>query len=260
MSEFNTVSYAVEGHVATICLNRPDTLNAFNREMRSELLVALRRVAHDPSLRVLVLGGAGRAFSAGADLGGVALPGQTVEEQLLDEYAPLLREVGDMPQTVIAAVPGIMAGIGAAFVMHSDLAVMADNGRMIMAFSNIGLVPDGGATWNLLRHLGYQRAYELIVEGGQLDATRCLELGLVNRLAPADEVLSQAQEWGKALAARPPIALRHTKQLLRNAATQSYQQAVAAEAKAQIACLGSEDSQEAIQAFKEKRKPVFKGR
>ena len=260
MSEFKTVTLEIDHQVATICLNRPDNLNSFNREMRLELLTAIRRVAHDSEIRVLVLGGVGRAFSAGADLGGVALPGQTVEEQLQEEYGPILHHIGDMEQTVIAAIPGVMAGIGAAFAMHSDLAVMADNGRMVMAFSNVGLVPDGGASWNLLRYLGYQRAYALIAEGGQLGAEDCLAAGIVNRLVPADEVLATAQAWGKSLAARPPIALRSAKRLLRNAAHQSYQEVFAAEAKAQLACLASEDSQEAIAAFHEKRKPVFKGR
>ncbi|AKH70375.1 enoyl-CoA hydratase/carnithine racemase [Spongiibacter sp. IMCC21906] len=260
MSEYNTVTLEVNEQVATICLNRPENLNSFNREMRLELLAAVRSVAHDSAIRVLVLSGVGKAFSAGADLAAVVEPDQTVEEQLLEEYGPILRQIGDMDQTVIAAIPGVMAGIGAAFAMQCDLSVMADTGRMVMAFSNVGLVPDGGASWNLLRYLGYQRAFELIAEGGQLKAADCLAAGLVNRLVPAEEVLTSAQDWAKALAARPPIALRSAKKLLRAAATETYQQTLAAEANAQLACLASEDSQEAIVAFKEKRQPVFKGK
>ena len=260
MNDKPTVDLAIDGHVATLCLNRPDSLNAFNRQMRVELLTCFTQVAAMPAIRVVVLGSKGRGFSSGADLSEAPLDGQSVERQLLDEYGPVLRMIETMDQTVIAAIPGVMAGIGAAIAMHCDLSVMAKNASMVMAFSNVGLVPDGGASWNLLRRLGYQRAYQLIAEGGKLDAASCLELGLVTKLAEADKVLVSAQAWAAALAQRAPIALRETKVLLRNAATQSFNDTMAAEAKAQNQCLASEDAAEAIAAFMEKRSPVFCGR
>ncbi|NKI16137.1 enoyl-CoA hydratase/isomerase family protein [Spongiibacter sp. KMU-166] len=260
MSDFNTIDVSVDGGVATVCLNRPSSLNAFNSELRKELLAGLRSVAAQPEVRVIVLGARGRGFSSGADLAEAPKEGQTVERLLLDEYVPILSLIESLEQPVIAAVPGVMAGVGAAFALHCDLSVMADDAKMVMAFSNVGLVPDGGATWNLLRNLGYQRAFKLIAEGGSLDAQSCLDCGLVTMLAPADEVLSTAQAWAKQLAERAPIALREAKTLLRNAATQSYATTAAAEAKAQLVCVASEDSQEAIQAFMEKRPAVFKGK
>lgn len=260
MSKFETVDLGIDGNVATVCLNRPSSLNAFNRQLREELLEALRTAAAQPDVRVIVLGARGRGFSSGADLAESPKEGQTVERQLLDEYAPILTLIESLDQPVIAAVPGVVAGVGAAFAMHCDLSVMADDARMVMAFSNVGLVPDGGATWNLLRGLGHQRAFKLIAEGGSLDAQTCLDVGLVTKLAPADEVLARAQEWAAQLSQRAPIALREAKSLLRNAATESYATTVAAEARAQKICLASEDSQEAIQAFMEKRPAVFKGR
>jgi 2-(1,2-epoxy-1,2-dihydrophenyl)acetyl-CoA isomerase len=260
MSLNSTVEMTINGHVATICLNRPESLNAFTREMRAALLASFIQVSAMPDIRVVVLGANGRGFSSGADLSQMPLEGQSVERQLLDEYGPILRLIETMDQTVIAAIPGVMAGIGAAFAMHCDLSVMASNASMVMAFTNVGLVPDGGASLNLLRNLGYQRAYQLIAEGGRLDAQSCLELGLVTKLAEADEVLATAQDWAGALAQRAPIALRETKKLLRNIATLSFSDAMAAEAKAQNLCIASEDSAEAISAFMAKRSPIFQGR
>ncbi len=260
MNVNSTVEMTINGHVATICLNRPNSLNAFNREMRAELLACFTQVSAMPQIRVVVLGGNGRGFSSGADLSQGPLDGQSVERQLLDEYGPILRLIETMDQTVIAAIPGVMAGIGAAFAMHCDLAVMANDASMVMAFTNVALVPDGGATWNLLQRLGYQRAFQLIAEGGRLDAASCLELGLVTKLADAGEVLVTAQAWAEALAQRAPIALREAKTLLRNAGTQSFSETMAAEAKAQNQCFASEDAAEAISAFMAKRSPIFNGR
>ncbi|WP_372865497.1 enoyl-CoA hydratase/isomerase family protein [Spongiibacter sp.] len=260
MTERATVLLSRDGHVATVRLNRPDALNAFTRQMRSDLLAALREANQMSGVRVIVIGAEGRGFCSGADLTEGPGPGQTVERQLLDEYLPIFNLIASMEQTVIAAVPGVMAGIGAALAMHCDLSVMASSGTMVMAFTNVGLVPDGGASWNLLRGMGYQRAFAFIAEGGKLNAEQCLQLGLVNKLADADQVLAEAQGWAAALAERAPIALRETKALLRGAAAQTFQQTFMAEASAQNTCLGSDDAAEAIGAFFEKRKPVFSGK
>lgn len=260
MQEFETVLLSSEQQVATICLNRPESLNAFTRQMRRDLHQALLAVSKMPDIRVVVIGAQGRGFSSGADLTEGPEAGQSVERQLLDEYLPIFTQIATMEQTVIAAVPGVAAGIGAALCMHCDLSVMADDAKMVMAFTNVALVPDGGASWNLLRGMGYQRAYAFIAEGGRLPAEECLALGLVNKLAPANEVLTTAQSWAAELAQRAPVALRQVKALLRNAASQSFVETFQAEAKAQNACLASADAAEAISAFMEKRPPVFTGK
>lgn len=259
MTSYQTLEYSKTGAVALIRLNRPESLNSFNREMRTELLGVLQDANADTDIRAVVLGANGRGFSSGADLAEGFLPGQTVEEQIIDEYGPILSLLGAMDKTVIAASPGIMAGVGAAIAMRCDLVVMADSASLIMAFSNVGLVPDGGASWLLLRHLGYQRCYELMAEGGRLDANVCLAAGIVNKVVPADQVMTTAQTWAEALALRAPVALREMKKILRQVATTSYDEAVAIEAKAQKVCVDTADAKEAMQAFFEKRPPVFRG-
>ncbi len=256
---YEAITLSVEGHVATILLNRPSTLNAFTVSMRQELLEAFSRVDADDTVRVVVFGSTGKAFSSGADLTeGLGIQ-DNVEDQIMLEYAPILEKMAALHKPIIAAVPGVMAGIGAAFAMNSDLVVMADTGSMLMAFTNIALVPDGGASWMLLRHLGYQRAFQLIVEGGRMSAHDCLEAGIANKLVPAGQLMDEVQKWAQELAQRAPVALRETKQLLRNAAVMSYAETVALEAKTQNVCMGTQDAAEAVQAFLEKRPATFKG-
>ncbi len=183
MSDFETVRYAVDQGVALITLNRPAVMNAFNGQMRRELLAAVRRAIDDAGARVVVLTGEGRGFSAGADLADGVPP--LVQQQIDEEYKPVLMAISEAPKPFISAVNGAAAGIGSSFAMACDLTVMADNAYIYQAFMAIALVPDGGATWHLVRQLGRKRAFEVIVEGERMSAARCLELGLANRVVPA---------------------------------------------------------------------------
>ncbi|MBB3047242.1 2-(1,2-epoxy-1,2-dihydrophenyl)acetyl-CoA isomerase [Litorivivens lipolytica] len=259
MSDYQTISYSVDGHVANILLNRPESLNAFNVQMRKELLSAFTEAGENEAVRVVLFGSTGKAFSSGADLMDGLGEQKTVEDQIMKEYFPVLDLMANLNKPIIAAVPGVMAGIGAAFAMNSDLIMMADTGSMLLAFTNIALVPDGGASWQLLRHLGYQRAFQLIAEGGRMSAHECLEAGIANKLVPADELMSEARKWAEELAQRAPVALREVKQLLRKATTLSYAETVALEAKTQNVCLATQDAAEAVKAFVEKRPAVFRG-
>ena len=148
--------YELRGPVALITLNRPEALNAFDGALRVQLAAALQRAASDAQVRSVVLTGAGRAFSAGADL---KADGDEVSRQLNDEYGLGIRAIMEMPKPVIAAVEGLVAGIGCAFVLASDLVVMAEDGYFTLPFHNIGLVPDGGINWLLERQVGARRAF-----------------------------------------------------------------------------------------------------
>jgi 2-(1,2-epoxy-1,2-dihydrophenyl)acetyl-CoA isomerase len=254
------VSYHTEDAIARIALNRPEALNSFDASLRAELTRSLHRAAADASVRVVVLTGAGRAFSAGADLKAGMQDGADTRRQLVEEYAPAINAIAEMPKPVIAAVEGFVAGIGCAHVLASDLVVMAEDAFFMLPFTNIALVPDGGLTWLLERRIGHQLAFELAADAGRIPAGRCRELGLVNRVVPKGGAVDAAMEWARRLALRPPLALAHTKRLLRECPGSSLAQAQEREAIAQSACIDSADFREGVDAFFAKRAPKFTGR
>jgi len=247
------------GTVAVITLNKPEVRNALGTENSAALHASLVEVAGDRDTRVVVLTGGGGAFSTGADLREGFPPGQRIEDVINTRYTPSLQLIAGIDKPVIAAVAGPAAGIGMSFALTCDLIVMAEDGFMLAPFSTIGLVPDGGATWFLARRLGYHRAYQLCVEAERIPATRCLEFGLVNRVVPCAALLDETLVWAQQLALRAPLSLTATKQAMRQAMHLSLGEAMAFEARLQTACARSEDADEGVRAFMEKRKPDFKG-
>ena len=246
------------GPVATITLNRPETRNAFNRALRKRVLAALQELEAVSDLRVIIVTGAERGFSAGADLK-AGVQGD-VRTQLLDEYAPILLALRHTDRVVLAAVNGAAAGIGVALVTAADLAIMADDASMQLAFSRIALVPDGGLTWELVRALGYKRAFRLMVEGGRLDAKQCLDFGLVNEVVPAAHLMSAAHDWAKRLCKLSPLCNGLTKRALHHAQHSHLEAAIAYEADLQQVAARSADCREGIDAFINKRPAEFPGR
>ncbi len=256
----DTVQYEQRDAVAVISLNRPDALNGFNTEMRAALLEALEKAAADDAVRTVVLAAEGRCFSAGADLKAGFDDEGGVEAQLQDEYRPSLEAIADMPKPVIAAVNGFAAGIGLSYALQADLLVMAEDSFLLSPFTTISLVPDGGANWMLVRHLGYRRAYQLSVESERIPATRCVELGLANRTVPADSLRDEAVAWAGDLAGRAPLSLAATKKAMRFAMDHDWSASYDLEAALQADLLASDDAREGVAAFFEKRAPEFKGR
>jgi 2-(1,2-epoxy-1,2-dihydrophenyl)acetyl-CoA isomerase len=262
MSKYETVLVERHGTVAVVSLNRPDKLNSFNGPLRRDLLLAVREVNDDDSVRVVVLTGAGRAFSAGADLADMPEDKTNfrVEDQLNGEYKPALMEIHEATKPWISAINGACAGIGSALGMVCDLTVMADDAYIYQAFAGISLVPDGGATWHLVRTLGRKRAYEVIVTGEKIRADKCLQWGLCNRVVPADKLLEETLAWAREIAARAPLSLRYAKQAVNAAIEDSVSETISAEAKLQHICITSADAQEGVIAFMQKRAPVWQGR
>lgn len=244
------------GPVAIISLRRPGAMNTFDTRLRADLLAALDGVADDDAISVVVLTGEGRCFSAGADLNDISAE-TDLEQQLQQEYRPILERIADMRQPVIAAVNGSAAGIGLSCVLACDLVVMADNAFLLSPFTTIGLVPDGGLSWFLVRQLGYRRAFQLSVESERIAATRCVELGLANKAVPADSLMTETLQWAKALSERAPLSVSATKKTMRFAARSDWNNTFDLEATAQRTLHASADHREGVAAFFEKRKPRF---
>ena len=252
------VKYEQQDAVAVITLFRPDAMNSFNTELRAALAFALEKAHEDDSVRVVVLTGEGRTFSAGADL--KAGIDKDVREILQVEYRPVQEAIANIPKPVIAAIPGSAAGIGLSIALNCDLLIMADNAFMLSPFTTISLVPDGGMNWMLVQQIGYRRAFQLSIESERVAADRCVELGLANRAVPADELQSAALEWAQALAQRAPLSLAATKKVMRFAANNDWGSSYDLEAQLQGELLASDDNKEGIQAFFEKRAPKFTGK
>lgn len=256
------VAYETDGHVAIITLNRPEAMNAMNKAVRDALGDAQAKAEHDDNIRVVVLTGSGRAFSSGTDLkefiGGQSDYGKF--DNSIRDYKPLVDGVAKSKKIYIAAINGFAGGVALGLALGSDLAVMADDATIFSPFIGIGLVPDGGASWFYLRHLGYKRAFAAMAEGTRLDAQTCLDMGMVNKVVPAADLRDEAMAWAQSLAEKAPLALQSLKIIMRDAATSSQEQTARVESEHQMMMANSEDSQEGIMAFVQKRKPEFKGR
>jgi 2-(1,2-epoxy-1,2-dihydrophenyl)acetyl-CoA isomerase len=252
------VTYSVEGAVALVALNRPDSLNAINAQLRCDLLGAFAAAEADDAVRVVVLAGEGRAFCAGADLASISAD-DDVTAMLMEGYKPSLDAIAASAKPYVAAIHGACAGIGAAYALNCDLAVMEETSYMYQAFAAIGLIPDGGNHWHLVRALGYKRAYAAIVGAQKLPAVDCAAAGMVNRVVPAGEARAEAMAWAAELALGAPRTLRHAKTVLRAAQTGTFDDVYQMEAALQADCTASQDAANAIAAFFAKRKPVFTG-
>lgn len=259
MSDAPTHRVERAGAVATVTLDRPDALNAQTRASRRALAKELRALSADAGVRCVVLTGAGRAFCAGQDLREESAL-DDVDQTIRETYVPVVEALVGMPKPVIAAINGAAAGAGLSFALACDLRLMSEEAVLMMAFSNIGLVPDSGGSWFLARIVGYARAFELAASGRRVAADEALALGLVQRVLPAGEVLPAAKELAAGLAARPTLALGWTKRLLRAAEGGELGETMELEAQLQAAAVRTHDHAEGVAAFLEKRAARFDGR
>ena len=260
----DTVLVSASEGVATITLNRPDALNSFTVELKEALLEAFLQVAADPAARAVVLTGAGRGFCAGQDLREHAdllaaddpSPLNTVERH----FNPLALTLATMPKPVIAAVNGIAAGAGASLTFAADFRIAADGAKFLLAFANVGLGLDTGASWTLPRLIGQARATALALLAEPVSASAALEMGLVNAVVPAEELQGAVHELAARLAAGPTAAYAAIKESFAFAATHPLAAALAKEGELQNALGRSPDHRNATAAFVRKEQPVFQGR
>nr|WSZ16469.1 enoyl-CoA hydratase-related protein [Streptomyces canus] len=258
------VRHIVDGQVSYITLNRPEVLNALTPGQRDLVVELLDRASADPDVRAVVLTGTGRGFCAGADLRGASGAGERVAGDVARTLRlgaqSLIAAVLDCEKPVIAAVNGTAAGLGAHLAFACDLVLAAESAKFVEVFVRRGLVPDGGGAYLLPRLIGPRRAKELMFFGEALTAREAERLGLVNRVLEDEELTKTAREWAERLAAGPTRALALTKQLVNASLDTDRATAFAAEAAAQEINMTTQDAQEGVASFVERRSPEYRGR
>lgn len=250
--------------IATLVMNRPDRLNALNNELASALNDTLGRLAEDQSVNVVVITGAGRAFCAGGDLGALGKGRQTGATH---ELEPLLRagmqmvlKMRTMPQPVIAAVNGAAAGAGMNIALAADIRIAAEEATFGQNFAKVGLFPDYGGTFFLPQLVGPSKAAELFYTGDMIDAKTARALGLVNQVVPATQLEAAVKTLAQKIAQGPSLPIRAAKKALFASEEKELSRALDNEVREQIRCYLSDDCDEGIRAFFEKRPPKFQGK
>ncbi|MFD4942849.1 enoyl-CoA hydratase/isomerase family protein [Streptomyces sp. NPDC058239] len=257
------VLHATDNGVSWITLNRPEAMNAVTWDQRERVIALLTEASADPAVRAVVLTATGRGFCAGADLRGAPATGDRVPGDVARTIRlgaqRLIAAVLDCEKPVIAAVNGTAAGIGAHLAFACDLVLAADSAKFIEVFVRRGLVPDGGGAYLLPRLIGPQRAKELMFFGDSLPAREAERLGLVNRVLPDEELTATARAWAQRLADGPTRAIALTKQLVNASLDSDRATAYAAEAMAQEINMTTQDANEGVASFVERRTPKYRG-
>lgn len=257
---YETILTERHSDVLVITLNRPERLNAAPPAMFDEIRAAL---ADPGGTRAVLVSGAGRAFCSGADLAGGSLtsadPAQATFEALSNSYNPTMIAIAELPVPIVAAVRGPAAGIGCSLALACDFVVASDTAYFLEAFANIGLVPDGGASWMLPRLIGKARAMEMALLGERVPAEKALEWGLIHKLVADDALDAEAFALAERLAAGPTGALALSRCAINAALDSDYPTALAREAADQREAMRGPDAAEGARAFLEKRKPTFLG-
>jgi 2-(1,2-epoxy-1,2-dihydrophenyl)acetyl-CoA isomerase len=263
--ELETVNTRFGEGAVTIELNRPEALNAWNAQLGADLLAALRKAGGDEAVRAIVITGAGRGFSSGADLrdisGGDTTPDgrPDIYKTLTERYHPIMQTIRAVPKPVLASVNGPAVGIGCSLALCCDLIVAAESAYFLLAFVNIGLVPDGGSSLFLPTRVGMARATELSMLGERLGAAQALDWGLINRVVPDGELHEQTRALAARLAAGPTRSYAGAKRQLNNWLYARIDEQLELEASIQQEMSGSADVIEGAMAFAERRPPRFSG-
>jgi len=265
MPDENTLLVENKDAVRIITLNRPDKLNAFNDEITFKLQDALKEAEKDAGTRAIIITGAGRGFCAGQDLASRSInfeAGQRVSlgDSIRRRYNPVIIRIRRMEKPIIAAVNGVAAGAGASLALACDFRIAADTVSFIQSFTKVGLIPDSGSTFFLPRLIGFTKAMELIFTADKLPAKEALELGLVNKVVPQDQLMTETLEFAERLARGPTKAFGLTKRAVNRAIFPDLEELLDYEASLQEIAGRSDDFEEGVKAFIEKRQPVYSGK
>lgn len=258
---FDFLDYSVERGVARIAFNRPDVYNALNDEITYEMQAAFKQIAKDELVRVVVLTGEGKAFCAGQDLK-AAMGGEkrSFSESLDKRYNPLIRQIRELKKPVIGRINGVAAGAGCSLALACDLLVMADEAYLVEVFINIGLVMDSGSSYFLPRLVGSAKAFELSTMGSKIGGQEAVSLGLANKSVPLAELDEAIRQYTDYYATSPTKAIGLMKQMLNKSGSSSLNDMLKYEAYCQDIAGSSDDYNEGVTAFLEKRKPKFTGK
>lgn len=249
-----------EGAVAHLRLNRPEALNALDLDLAQAMLAACRTLQQDRGVRAVLLDGAGRAFAAGGDLAQMRVEPLRVAEALITPLHEALGILAGLDAPVVAALHGAVAGAGLSLAAAADLAIAAEGTRFNLAYVNVGTSCDLGSTWSLPRLVGLRRALEIALLGESFDAARALQIGLVNRVVPPEQLQEEAMALAQRLARGPTLALGEMKRLMRGSFEQSFPRQLDAERVAFLGCAATPDFAEGLAAFFDKRPAAFTGR
>lgn len=260
---YRTILYSLSDGICTITLNRPEVYNALNEQMKDDLNAALKEAEKDPTVRCIVLRGAGdKAFCSGQDLKEHTSSGvrRSLKQSLEKSYNPMIRRMRSMERPIIGMINGVAAGAGLSIALACDLRIMAESAKMIEVFIRIGLVPDSGSHWFLPRLVGIAKAFEYAALGKDISAAEAERVGLVNKIVPAAELEKTTMELAARLAAAPTKAIGLIKRTLNRSLSSDLDSLLDYEAYIQEIASLTEDHQEGVRAFLEKRPARFKGR
>jgi len=256
----DTINYKVENAVATITLNRPDSYNAFQKEMSFALIDALTKAEDDKSVRVVVLTGEGRAFCSGQDLKEcLADPEMSFYNYVENRYNVIIKAIRNMPKPVICKLNGIAAGAGCSLAMACDLIIASEKASMMEVFVNVGLVLDSGSSYFLPRLVGSQKAFEIATTAQKITAQQAKEWGMINEVVAPENLEEAVKKWTDYYAVAPTAAIAKIKMMLNQSYENDLNTMLNLERDMQEAAGNSEDYKEGVNAFLEKRKANFKG-
>ncbi len=255
-----TVLFEIKDAVAHITLNRPEKFNAFNRQMALLLQNILDDCAADKNVRAVYFTGNGKAFCAGQDISELVGENKMELKQILAEhYNPIVQRIRNLPKPVVCAVNGVAAGAGANIALCCDVVVAAQSATFIQAFSKIGLIPDSGGTFTLPRLIGWQKASALMMTGDKVNATDAEKMGMIYKVFADENFETESKKIAATLAQMPTQGLAFTKHALNNSFTNSWEAQLLLEDEYQQKAAATYDYNEGINAFLEKRSPLFNG-
>ncbi|MFD3269950.1 enoyl-CoA hydratase-related protein [Paenibacillus dendritiformis] len=254
----NYVTMSSDGAVGVLALNRPDVLNALNRELMQELVAEMERMDRDDAVKAIVITGNDQAFAAGADIKEMA--DESAVSLLLKRQFDVWDRIGGIAKPIIAAVSGHVLGGGCELMMSCDLVVASDTARFGQPEIRLGVMPGAGGTQRMTRAVGLRKAMELLLTGDTMPAEEALRCGLINKVAPVELYLEEALKLARRIAAQPPLAVRLIKQAVRKAQDLPLAEGLDYERQCFHLLFASEDQKEGMRAFQEKRNPQFKGR